>query len=185
MTPPDFSLILAFLRLDEAHAIQKRVLLLYPDRFKWLFNTRNTERLLVAPQNDFWSEVHLVTKGGPDGRLLGAVTATFDLECYTVTATSAQCWAQPEDYSEGATDPEYIADRATFRAARREHLRRLCSRFRWVKWSNAASNPSLPWYRKLAAEFNGKEVGRYAGDFMLGDGTIDDKVIFQIPGSRQ
>ena len=179
-----FTLIPAYLRIDEAHVIQKRVFLRYPERFKWLFITRNTDRLLAAPQNDFWQETSLVTKGGPDGRLLGAVTASFDLECGVVSGTSGQSWAQPEDYSEGAVDAEYIADRALFRAARREHLRRLCGRFRWVRWINAASNPSLPWYRKVAAEFGGGEVGRIVGEFMLADGTIDDKVIFQIPGVR-
>ena len=73
---------------------------------------------------------------------------------------------------------------AVFRAARRANLRHLCSRFRWVRWTNAASNPSLPWYRKIAAEFGGGEVGRLADGFMLGDGTLDDKIIFQIPGVR-
>lgn len=180
----DFTIIPAYLRLDEAHTIQKRVFLLYPERFKWLFLTRNADRLLAAPQNEVWCEARLVTKGGPDGRLLGAVTANLDLECGLVSATSAQCWAQPEDYSEGDKDPEYAADRATFRAARRAHLKHLCSRFRWVRWSNAASNPSLPWYRKVAAEFGGGEVGRLADGFVLGDGTLDDKIIFQIPGVR-
>lgn len=181
----EFTIIPAYLRSEEAHVIQKRVFLLYPERYKWLFLTRNAERLLLAPQSEVWSEARLVTKGGPDGRLLGAVTANLDLECGVVSATSAQCWAQPEDYTGGVEDSEYIADRATFRAARRAHLKHLCSRFRWVRWSNAASNPSLPWYRKVAAELGGGEVGRLADGFMLDDGTLDDKIIFQVPGVRQ
>jgi hypothetical protein len=157
---------------------------MYPDRFKWLFVTRNVERLLSAPQIEVWSEARLITKGGPGGRLLGAVTANFDLECGLVSSTSAQCWPQVEHYTKGAEDSEYTEDRAIFRAARRAHLNGLCSRFKWVRWQNAATNPSLPWYRKLAAEFGGGEVGRLADGFMLGDGTLDDKIIFQIPGMR-
>lgn len=180
----NFTIIPAYLRLDEAHVIQKRVFLHFPERFKWLFISRHGDRLLNAPSGEVWSEMRLVTAGGPDGRLLGALGCDIDLECRLVSGTSGQCWAQPEDYPEGTADPAYVADRATFRAARRENLRHLCSRFRWVRWANAATNPSLPWYRKIAAEFGGGEVGRLADGFMLGDGTLDDKIIFQIPGVR-
>ena len=43
---------------------------------------------------------------------------------------------------------------------------------------------SDPMIDEIAAEFGGGEVGRLADGFMLGDGTLDDKIIFQIPGVR-